>query len=95
MRSPVMPQINSIIATTAIQNLVNKLCNSFPTFFMNLLLISGASWLIAVVAVETETCNGATISLKAEERRCRFRSAIYCLIVIQNIDINRHWKKYM
>lgn len=93
MRSPVMPQMKSMIATTAIQNLVSRCCNDFPTCFMNLLLISGASWFMAVVAVETDTCNGATMSLKAEERRCCFRSVIYCLMVIQNIDMNKHCKR--
>lgn len=90
IRSPVIPQMNSMMVTTAIQNLVNNFFKSIPTSSMNLLLISGASWFIAVVAVETDTCNGATMSLNAEERLCLDLSPVYCLMVIQNIDRNRH-----
>lgn len=90
-----IPQMKSMMATTAIQNLVNTFFRTVPTSFMNLLLISGVSWFIAVVAVETETCNGATMSLKAEERLRRLLSAVYCRSVIQNIDMKRHWNVFI
>lgn len=78
IRCPVMPDRNSVIATTQIQNLIRNELISVPARVMNAedFFSSGCPEAPAVVAAPTVTCSGAAISAIVDVRLSICRSWI-------------------
>lgn len=71
MRVPVIPDRNSVIATTQIQNLIRNELMSVPARVMNAddFFSSGRPAAVPVVAAPTVTCSGAARSAIADVLR--------------------------